>query len=236
MSIITANPAKLSANLRSLFPPGALVAELRGPGDPKALLPDEADGLHRAVPKRAQEFAAGRLCARRLLSEFGIEDFPLKAAKDRQPLWPDSLVGSITHTAGFCAAVAARKNQTRALGIDSELAASVREELWRWICTPDETSWLRTLPPAEQSAAATLIFSAKEAFYKCQFPLVQERLVFHDASVDVGSWAEQGTFEIRANRPIALARHATLPLQGRYLFHEEWITTGIALPAAVSGR
>jgi 4'-phosphopantetheinyl transferase EntD len=234
--IITANPAKLSAELRSLFPPGALAAELRGPGDPAALFPDEAECLHGAVPKRAQEFAAGRLCARRLLSEFGIEDFPLKAVKDRQPLWPDSLVGSITHTAGFCAAVAARKSEISALGIDSELAASVREELWRWICTPHETSWLHTVPPAEQSAAATLIFSAKEAFYKCQFPLVQERLVFHDATVAVRSWgAGQGAFEIRANRPIALARYATLPLQGQYLFHEEWITAGIALPGPAAG-
>jgi 4'-phosphopantetheinyl transferase EntD len=231
--IIRANPAKLSVSLRNLFPSGALAAELRGPGDPAALFPDEADCLQGAVPKRAEEFAAGRLCARRLLSEFGIEDFPLKAAKDRQPVWPDSLVGSITHTAGFCAAVAARKNRISALGIDSELAASVKEELWRWICTPQETSWLRSLPPDEQSAAATLIFSAKEAFYKCQFPLVQERLVFHDATVEVGSWAGQGAFEIRANRPIALARYATLPLEGQYLFHEEWLTTGIAVAGPV---
>jgi 4'-phosphopantetheinyl transferase EntD len=167
-----------------------------------------------------------------LLSEFGIEGFPLKAAQDRQPLWPELLVGSITHTAGFCAAVAARKNQILAVGIDSELAASVKEELWRWICTPEETTWLRTLPAAEQAGAATLIFSAKEAFYKCQYPLVQERLYFHDASVAVGSWgSRRGAFEIRANRPIALARYATLPLQGQYLMHEEWTTTGIALPA-----
>jgi 4'-phosphopantetheinyl transferase EntD len=226
----------LSVNLRSLFPPGTLAAELRGPGDPAALFPEEAQCLHGAVAKRAQEFAAGRLCARRLLREFGIEDFPIKAAKDRQPLWPDSLVGSITHTAGFCAAVAARKNQTSALGIDSELAGSVKEELWRGICTPHETSWLRTLPQAEQSRAATLIFSAKEAFYKCQFPLVQERLRFHDATVVVRSWgAARGTFEIRANRPIALARHATLPLEGQYLFHEEWITAGVALPGLAAG-
>ena len=154
--IITANPAILSVSLRSLFPPGVLAAELRGPGDPAALYPDEADCLRGAVAKRAQEFAAGRLCARRLLSEFGIEDFPLKAAKDRQPLWPDSLVGSITHTAGFCAAVAARKNQIRAVGIDSELAASVKEELWRWICTPDETAWLRTLPARRASRCRDL--------------------------------------------------------------------------------
>ena len=34
---------------------------------------------------------------------------PLKSAPDRQPLWPDDLVGSITHTAGFCAAVVAEE-------------------------------------------------------------------------------------------------------------------------------
>jgi 4'-phosphopantetheinyl transferase EntD len=234
--IITANPANLSVNLRGLFPPGVLAAELRGPGDPAALFPDEAQCLRGAVPKRAQEFAAGRLCARRLLSEFGIEDFALKAAEDRQPLWPDSLVGSITHTTGFCAVVAAQKNQIHALGIDSELAGSVNEELWRWICTPAEISWLSSLPSAEQSRAATLIFSAKESFYKCQFPLVQERLIFHDASVDVQDWgAARGAFEIRATRPIALARYATLPLAGQYLFHEEWVTTGVALAVPAGG-
>lgn len=228
---ITATSANLSLNLRSLFPPGALAAELRGPGDPAALFPEEAQCLRGAVAKRAQEFAAGRLCARRLLCEFGIDAFPILAAQDRQPLWPDSLVGSITHTAGYCAAVAARKNDLRALGIDTELAAGVKQELWRGICTSHEISWLQSLPPAEQARAATLIFSAKEAFYKCQFPLVQERLHFHDASVALRAWgAVRGSFEIRANRPIAFARHAALPLAGQYLFHEEWLTAGIAVP------
>ncbi len=218
-------------DLRNLFPPGALIAELRGPGDPAALFPEEAQSLQRAVLKRVQEFAAGRLCARRLLAEFGIDDFPIKVAKDRQPVWPDSLVGSITHTTGFCAAVAARKTHLRAVGIDSEVAGSVRQELWRGICTPHETAWLHSLPSAEQTRAATLIFSAKEAFYKCQFPLLQERLNFHDVSVAVGSWGlARGAFEVRANRPLALARHATLALEGQYLFHEELVTTGIALP------
>lgn len=229
MPIIAANPAHLSVNLCNLFPPGTLAAELRGPGDPAALFAEEAQFLQRAVPKRVQEFAAGRLCARRLLAEFGIEDFPIKAAQDRQPVWPDSLVGSITHTTGFCAAVAARKIHSRAVGIDSELAGSVREELWRGICTPQETAWLHSLPSAEQTRAATLIFSAKESFYKCQFPLVQERLNFHDVSVDAGWGSARGAFAIRANRPIAFAHHATLPLEGRYLFHEELVTTGIAL-------
>jgi 4'-phosphopantetheinyl transferase EntD len=227
--VIETNSATLSASLSELFPPGALAAELRKPGDLEALLPDERQYHAGAVQKRAQEFAAGRMCAHRLLAEFGIVDFPVKVAADRQPVWPDALVGSITHTTGFCAAVVASKKSLSAIGIDSEIAASVKAQLWRGICTPSETAWLRSLPEAEQAAAATLIFSAKEAFYKCQYPLLGERLGFHDASVEPAWGFGGGTFTIHLNG-IALPRHASLPLKGRYLFHEQFVTTGIALP------
>jgi 4'-phosphopantetheinyl transferase EntD len=224
----------LSTSLNGLFPPGALVAELREPGDPAALLPEETLCLKGAVQKRVQEFAAGRACAHRLLREFGIDDFSIKVADDRRPLWPDTLVGSITHTSGFCAVVVAKKETLGAVGIDSEMAGSVKAHLWRGICTPSETAWLHSLPDDEQTAAATLIFSAKEAFYKCQYPLVRERLNFHDATVEPAWGAARGVFKIHANRSIALARHVALPLEGEYLFHEEFVTTGIALPGLLA--
>jgi 4'-phosphopantetheinyl transferase EntD len=232
-STIESNPAKLSAALSSLLPHGAVAAELRTAGDPAWLLPEEAQHLSRAVPQRRQEFAAGRLCARRLLAEFGILDFPVRVAEDRQPLWPESLVGSITHTAGFCAAVVAERRNLRAIGIDCEVVGSVKAQVWRSICLPDEILWLRSLPDSEQAAAATLIFCAKEAFYKCQYPLVRERLNFHDANVEVPDWGRsRGNFRLHANRRIALADHAALPLPGRYLFHEHFVTAAIALLAA----
>jgi 4'-phosphopantetheinyl transferase EntD len=230
-SIIPTNPAILTARLRALFPPGALAAEMRERGDPATLRPEEAQHLGAAVQKRAQEFAAGRMCARRLLAEFGIDDFPIEVADDRRPLWPDPVVGSITHTAGFCAAVVAPKDVLIGVGIDSEIAGSVKHELWRGICTESETAWLQSLPESEQTAAATLIFSAKEAFYKCQYPLTREYLGFHDVTVAAAWGAGTGTFAIHANRGMALEQHASLPLQGRFLFHEEFVTTGVALPA-----
>jgi len=227
---IETNSARLSSRLNELFPQGALTAELHGVGDPAALYTEEARYLQRAVQKRAEEFAAGRLCARLLLGEFGIRHFPIEVGAHRQPLWPEDLVGSITHTTGFCAAVAAPKNCLRALGLDTEITGSVKTELWRGICTPAETNWLRSLPGSERPAAATLIFSAKEAFYKCQFGLTQERLGFHDASVEVPTWGQnRGAFRICANRSVKIERYAALPLQGEYLFHEEFITSGIAL-------
>ena len=233
MQSIETHSARLSAPLSELFPRSALTAELRGAGDPGALYPDEARHVRKAVRKRAEEFAAGRLCARLLLRELGIQNFAIEVGADRQPVWPKDLVGSITHTTGFCAAVIGRKTSLRSVGIDTEITGSVQPKLWRGICTPSETVWLRALPESERLAAATLIFSAKEAFYKCQFAVTQERLGFHDVAIELPAWGEKGgAFKIVANRSIELERSAALTLHGRYLFHEQFITAGIALAAA----
>ena len=229
------NPASLSTRLGSLFSAGAIVATLREPGDPQLLLPEEAAHLGRAVAKRMQEFAAGRLCARRALAEFGMPDFPVRVAEDRQPIWPDSLAGSITHTAGFCAAVVAERRHIQAVGLDSEVVGDVKVEIWSHICLPGEMAWLRSLPASEQAAAVTLIFSAKEAFYKCQYPLVRERLGFHDVRIEVPTWhtsdwnASDGSFLVHPTRPVAIATYASPPLHGRYLFHEKLVTAAIDL-------
>jgi 4'-phosphopantetheinyl transferase EntD len=227
------NPASLSNDLGTLFPPGAVAAELREPGDPQLLLPAEAMYVVRAVPKRVREFAAGRLCARRALAEFGIVDFPLRVADDRQPVWPGSMVGSITHTAGYGAAVVAERLSVAALGLDCEVVGDVKAELWPRVCVPTETAWVESLPASERPAAVTLIFSAKEAFYKCQFALVRERLNFHDVRVEAAAWgASSGGFRIQPTRRIALCARAAPPLQGRYRFHQEFVTAGMALAGA----
>lgn len=213
-----------------------LAAELRGPGDPKLLYPAELEQVRRAVPKRVQEFAAGRLCARRVLAEFKVFDFPVRMAEDRQPVWPDNLTGSITHTSGFCAAVVAERRCLRALGLDTEVVGGIKAEIWRMLCVPDELAWIRSLPEPQQSAAVTLVFSAKEAFYKCQYPLTREQLDFHDVRVEAAwderTWGEAaGSFKIDAQRHGALGVQAELPMQGRFLFHQEFVSAGIALRA-----
>jgi 4'-phosphopantetheinyl transferase EntD len=248
--IVESSPAQLSRNLSRLFAADARVAELRGPGDPRLLLPAEAQFLGRSVAKRAQEFAAGRVCARRALADLGYEHFAVKRGADRQPIWPQGIVGSITHTVGFCAAVVAPSGTAVAIGLDSEVAGGtppggsardgsardgVKPHLWPSICVASEIEWLGTLPESQRVAAATLIFSAKEAFYKCQYPLTQERLGFHDARVEVGEWNRQfGSFSISATRAIAFAAHAPLPMSGRFSFHEEFVSAGLFVAAGTS--
>jgi 4'-phosphopantetheinyl transferase EntD len=232
---ISPNPACLSVGLQNLFPAAVVGAELREPGDASLLLPEEAEYLGRAVPKRAQEFAAGRLCARRALAEFGVTDFPIRVASDRQPLWPEFLVGSITHTDGYCAAVVAERRRFSAIGIDCEIVGHVTPELWPQICVSAERLWLDSLALPERAAAVTLLFAAKEAFYKCQYPLVGEWLNFNDLCVTFLEWgAARGSFAVMPTRPIALSERAPLPVLGNYRRHERFASAGVFLPADAS--
>lgn len=217
--------------IRTLFPHTVLIRCRRLPGDPAELHPAEALDVARAVPKRIAEFAAGRACARAALAEFGVREFALRAAPDRQPVWPAAFIGSITHTTGFCAAAVAPRASMLAIGLDTEVVGAPTQDIWPTISRSEELAWVRSLPAGEQSAAITLLFAAKEAFYKCQYPLVGEWLDFHDLRVAAGGWGEStGTFAVSATRSIKFAGRVALPIVGRYLFHEHFVSAAVAVP------
>lgn len=227
---IPRNPACSSPLLTGVFPAGVVAAELRKAGDPLLLLSGEGARLIRAMPKRIQEFAAGRLCARYALNELGFADFPVTAGSDRRPQWPSSIVGSITHTHGFSGAVAAERRRFHAIGVDAESIDSVVPELWPHICTPAEASWLDALPETERGKFAALIFSAKEAFYKCQYGVTGQWLEFHDIALAFHSNDLQtGSFSVRSVKGIRLLQHETMPFIGRFQFHDELVVTGMVI-------
>jgi 4'-phosphopantetheinyl transferase EntD len=220
------NPAQPSALVESLFPPGVAAAELRAPGDPALLDPEEALIVARAVPKRVGEFAAGRLCARSALTRFGIASFAVRMARDRQPLWPAGLVGSITHTQGFCAAVIGEHARFVGLGLDTENADAVSPRLWPSICVAEELAWIASLPAEQRTRTATLVFAAKEAFYKCQYPSTGEWLSFSDVRiVPLEGAMLQGSFRVEVRR----ASGSPHPLRAAYRFHEDFVSAGVAL-------
>jgi 4'-phosphopantetheinyl transferase EntD len=231
------NPATLSTDFSELFPRGVAAAELRLPGDPSLLFPEEAVSVVKAVPKRVGEFAAGRLCARRALAEFGITGFPLTMAPDRAPVWPESMVGSITHTRGLCAAVVAERRRFASLGLDVEVAGDVKRDLWRHICVAAELAWLESLPVPAQASAATLVFSAKEAFYKCQYPVTGERLIFSDLRVTLaepeagGRRGAEGAVLVTPTRSLAIGASPRSGFRGSYRVCDDYVCAGFCLPA-----
>jgi 4'-phosphopantetheinyl transferase EntD len=224
------NAASLSPLLARLFPPGVVAAEFRIAGEPSLLFPDEARYFGRAALNRIRDFAAGRLCARRAMAEFGFSDEPLRMSRDRRPQWRASVIGSITHATGICGAVVARKNQFRAIGLDIEIVGHVTPGVWPYICTPEEMAWLDTLRESARSRCAALIFSAKESFYKCQYGMTQQWLEFDDVTLDLpSSDANAGYFTLRPRKRIALLQHATMPLIGRFELHGSLVVTGRVL-------
>lgn len=228
----SANPARLSPLLASVFPPGVVGAELRMPGNASLLLPDEVQSLGPAVPLRIREFAAGRTCARRALEEFGITGHSLRMQNDRLPHWPASMTGSISHSAVLRGAVVARQRQFRALGLDIEITAQVTREIWPAICSPQEMQWLAALEQPQRERYAALIFSAKEAFYKCQYCVTGQWLEFDDVEVDLlPRIAHAGCFVVRPRRRIALLDHIAMPLLGRFVFDGNLLVAGMAIAA-----
>jgi 4'-phosphopantetheinyl transferase EntD len=183
-----------------------------------------------------REFAAGRLCARRALERFGVTRVVLRAAADRQPLWPPGFLGSITHTDGFCAAVVAERGALQGLGVDSEAADAVKAELWPSICIAAELDWIGQWPAGARKQAATLVFAAKEAFYKAQYPSTGEFMSFSDLEVSpCGPQALEGPLTFAPMRPLAVLAGAAAQapqVWARYRFHEGFVSVGVALCSA----
>ena len=226
------NPARLSAGLAALFPTGVYAAELAGDAPPGLLTEPELKSISHCSEKRIRDFTAGRLCARRALEALGVVGFSLLPASDRQPAWPASVIGSITHTAGYSAAVAARRGPLQGLGVDAEAIAAVHAELWPRVLSAEELARLNELPAGRRGAAAALAFAAKEAFYKCQYPLTGEWLEFEDIAIESQDWhLPRGGFRVRPRRALRLAAHTGAALAGCFRVHGEFVTCGVALGA-----
>lgn len=187
------------------------------------LLRPEEQAVARAVDRRIDQFTAGRVCARHALARLGVDaGTPVLQGEDRAPIWPDGFVGSITHTDSWCAAAVARASEVRAVGIDLEPATPLKESVVNRICTPAERQWLADA--SEAGLLAKVIFSAKEAVYKCQYPLTREFLGFHGVAVRLGD----GLFTAVFQQDVADFRRGD-SISGRYLIEDSVVATACAL-------
>jgi len=174
-----------------------------------------------ALPKRRREFAAGRACARGALRQLGVRDFPLVPGAGRAPVWPHGIVGSITHCANYVAAVVAKTERLSGVGIDAEPGQLLARDLVPLVCTADEISQLDQLPP--DVAWTTLMFSAKESFFKCYYPQAGCLLDFLDVEIDLQPAAAR--FRGRLVRSDAPSIFGRRDLEGRFgWLHGLWLT------------
>lgn len=145
------------------------------------LFPEERAAIARAVDERRREYTSVRACARLALARFGLPRPPLVAGTLGAPRWPDGVVGSMTHCAGYRAAAVARTDHLLALGIDAEPHAPVPEEALEVITGSQEAAHLAALSSSHPHVSwDRLLFSAKESVFKAWYPLTGRWLDFED--------------------------------------------------------
>ena len=208
--------ARLAAAARGILPPGVAVAAAN-PGTLYPMLPGET--LPGAIPARLREFSAGRHAARTALAALGHPVRPIPPGDDRAPVWPLGISGSITHSRTACLAAA---TTGPGIGLDLEDDTPLEADLWSTILIPEEQRWALAQPNPGQ--AAKLIFSAKEAAYKAQYPVTLALFGFDTLALQVADAAFTATFQRRVG-PFA-AGHT---LHGRHIRAERHILTAVTL-------
>lgn len=197
--------------------------ELRGGVEPDALLPAESAALGDVLDSRRRDFAAGRHCARRALARVGVAPEPILTGPHREPLWPDGVVGSITHCDGYAAAAVARAAEVAALGVDAEPHSPLPDGVLRLVAGEEERTWLESAPAG--TCWDRVLFSAKESVFKAWSPLVGRWLGFREAVVSFAP--DDGTF--RADI-VAPAAGSPSSFSGRFVVRDGLVLTAVVVP------
>ncbi len=197
------------------------VRDLNGRAAP-ALYPIEEDGLGpRAVAVRRVLFALGRAAARDALGELGVHGVAVPRGADGAPIWPEGIVGAISHTRDVAVAVAGSRTDYMGLGVDlEELDRGIREDIARLVCRPSEVDWVRG---GKGTDRLLMLFSAKESIFKALYPIQRVWLGFSDAEL---TWdAERGLFVARVLKSFAAGYPSGFQLDVRCTIGQDSVLT-----------
>jgi enterobactin synthetase component D len=190
------------------------------------------ESLERASAKRQREFIVGRYCSSIALDQLlgASGGRVIGIGNHREPLWPQNVVGSISHSDTHALAVVARQDDAASLGVDIENwieQKSAAELIPLITSSASETNLLKARSFTE-TQALTLIFSAKESLFKCLFPLVQEYFGFNDATITfIDPNLEYLT--IRLDRSLSDAMQNGRTFMVHTLLSESGVTTGVII-------
>ncbi|MEU9118469.1 4'-phosphopantetheinyl transferase superfamily protein [Streptomyces sp. NPDC048506] len=214
-----------------MLPPAVAAAESFGDPPDARLFPEERAALGEAGAARRREYTTVRHCARRAIGALGLPPVPILPGVRGAPRWPDGVVGSMTHCAGYRAAVVARDSAVRTLGIDAEPHEPLPDGVLGFVGLPEERARVARLSRLEPRVCwDRLLFCTKEAVYKAWFPVTGSWLGFDGARVSLRS---DGTFHARV-LVAPPAEHPTAPrdFTGRWLAREGLVVACVVVPAS----
>ncbi|MEO0511060.1 MAG: 4'-phosphopantetheinyl transferase superfamily protein [Verrucomicrobiota bacterium] len=215
---VTQTLKALDTALEASLPKHAQSAVCVIPKQARFAFEQEASAVQQAGDYRQREFAAGRICARSAISKLGIKSGPITMDEDGLPRWPEGVLAAISHSRGYCSAIATSDTYYRALGLDLEKTNRLSPAAIERVVHPLEAAFVKG-----DQKRASLLFCAKEAFYKAQYWEWHTSANFHDLvlSVDLGS-GKATISQIDARFPQDLRDLAGL-MEFRYRFFEDFV-------------
>src|SRR5918992_4539589 len=165
--------ARLVSLIATLVPASAS-AEVFSDVPESTMFSDEAAAVAGAGAERRREFGTVRWCARKALRQLGVPAVSILPDEDRAPRWPVGVVGSMTHCAGYRAAVVARSRELCGVGIDAEPHGALPSPADDLVLRPEERTRLHELSGADPELHwDRIVVCAKEAVFKAWFPLTR---------------------------------------------------------------
>lgn len=162
------------------------------------------DSVLHSVPQRRAEFFFGRYCARRALLELGGPPAQVAIGRCREPVWPPGILGSISHMACMAGAAVVQGVRHNGVGIDLEavIDAARHRALRATAVNGHEYRYLQSLDGESLEVWLTIVFSAKESFFKAVYGVVRRHFGF--SAVTVAELSPQaGTITLRLEVTLA---------------------------------
>lgn len=132
--------------------------------------------LGKSTERQRDGFLTGRHAAHLACQRLGVACELIGRGSQGEPLFPISLRGSISHSRTVAVAVVARATAAQAVGVDVDDERNLPANAMADISWKSEISRLQAfLRLPDLHAAERFAFSAKEAVFKCQFPLTKNR-------------------------------------------------------------
>jgi 4'-phosphopantetheinyl transferase EntD len=217
--------------IERILPSQVAAAESFGEDLAAELFPQEYVAMTRATESRRMEFATARACARAALARLGRPAVAVPRGAGGAPQWPEGVIGSITHCAGYRAAAVGLTRDVVSLGVDAEPNEALPDQgMLELVALSEERVRLGELAAGMPGICwDRLLFSAKESVYKAWFPLARCWLGFESADIVIDP---HGTFTTRLLVPGPLVNGSPLTqLSGRWLADQGFLVTATVVPA-----
>ena len=216
--------------LRDILPEGVHSTFSSALAADASLLGTELEMSRKMAEKRYNEFIHGRHCAREVLQQLGYPAAEIGKGESREPLWPDGVVGTISHTQHFAAAAVSMQTHYLGIGVDMESATPLEEKLFKAICRDEELKKFNDdgLNTEMAGKRAKLLFSIKESIYKCLWPSIRHFIDFTEIHVQLNE--SDGSYSATPYTD-KLSKEFLQRLRGRYKQHEGLILTSAWIDA-----